>query len=320
MSRLVLASPHRYPDLAQLWHLAVRRSLLPALREAGLEVEVVIFCDADFESFRSAGFPGVILLPPGPDRRDFIEFYEHVLRRPCEYLFVLDADVFLLDGAWTASYLQAFSDPEVAAVSFLRRTENPGVYALLCRAHSYRQLSPPVFAASYEGLEDWPDSINHQPGDVAARRLRQEGRLIVDVDPKEAGPRSADFHGTTVIRASRALFGQRIGERKFRRLISQKPYFAIGAYDNLLLGGLYRKLTGRPFAARNGRPWEASVPPEMLAQALTAVGDSATRDYLLDYFQRSDRAFYRLCAFFDVVVELPQVIPEGWQKASREIS
>lgn len=316
MARLVLASPHRYPDLALLWHLAVRKSLLPALSKAGFAVEVVIFCDHHFDDFRSSGFPGVILLAPGPGRRDFIEFYEDVLARPGEFLFLLDADVFMLDGPWAAAFLSAFQDPKVAAVSFLRRTPNPGVYALLCRTQSYRQLDPPVFAASYEGLEEWPDAVNHQPGDVAASRLRALGQTIVDVDPAEAAHRTADFHGTTVIRASRSLFGHRIGDEKFRRLISNKPYFAIGAYDNLLLGALYHNLTGRPFASRNGRPFQASVPADMLREALLQVEDESVKRYLLEYFQRSDDAFLRLADFFQVEAETPAVIPGAWRSLS----
>jgi hypothetical protein len=51
MPRLLIASPHRYPDLARLWHRFVTREIVPAFARLGLTVEVNIFCDANAGRF-----------------------------------------------------------------------------------------------------------------------------------------------------------------------------------------------------------------------------------------------------------------------------
>src|SRR5262249_3341433 len=182
-----------------------------------------------------AWFRGAVLEPAGPGARDFVELYDAALAASGDWLFLLDADLFFLDGAWPVSHLGAFDRPEVAAVSYLRRGALPGVYALLCRTADYRALPAPVFAASYEGV--WADGVNRGPGERAALALRARGREIAEAADPEA--HLADFHGTTVLRASREIFGGRIGERRFEELVGEKRYFAMGAYDNLLLGTLY---------------------------------------------------------------------------------
>jgi hypothetical protein len=313
LPRLLLASPHRYPDLARLWHRAVRRDLLPALEAAGFAVQVRIFRDGHAAEFAPDWFPGAVLEAPRPGIRDFVEFYDAALAASGDRLFLLDADVFFLDGAWPVSYLGAFDRPEVAAVSYLRRGALPGVYALLCRAADYRALPAPVFAASYEGV--WPKGINRGPGERAALALRAGGREIVEaVDPEV---HLADFHGTTVLRASREIFGGAIGERRFEELVGEKRYFAMGAYDNLLLGTLYGAVFGAPFAVggKADEPLGGSLPAAGLARALARVDDPARRSALRTYFQRSDRAISRLAAREGIELALPRVIPESWDEA-----
>lgn len=312
MPRVLVASPHRYPDLARLWYRAVSRDLVPALERAGCRVAVVLFRDAHADEFDPARFPGAFLKAPGPDTRDFLEFYDSILSYDSDYLFLLDADLFFVDPDWPGSWLPAFDDPDVSAVSFLRRSEHPGVYALLCRMAHYRALSGPVFAPSYEHLDDPEKRVNRQPGDVAARRLREQGRKILYADPAEAEERIADFHGTTVIRASREVFGHLMSD--FDGLISRKRYFAMGAYDNALLGSLYEAVFGEPFApGPDGEPLGGSVTVEMIMRELERIRDGDLKAALQEYFDRSDRAIRLLTAREGIEVELPSLRPESWR-------
>jgi catechol 2,3-dioxygenase-like lactoylglutathione lyase family enzyme len=310
---LLIASPHRYPDLARLWYRALRRDLLPALGQAGLAVSVRIFRDGHAADFAPRDFPGAVLDAPRPEARDFVEFYDAVLGASPDhdYLFFLDADVFFLDGAGPCSYLSAFDRPEVAAVSFLRRSALPGVYALLCRVADYRALPQPVFAAAYEELANWPRAINRNPGERAALALRARGREIVEAP--DAATHLADFHGTTVLRAAREVFAAAIGEHRFEQLVAERRYFAMGAYDNLLLGTLYQAVFGEPFAAVAGQPLAGSLPAASLARALARIEDPDRRAVLLDYCRRSDRAIALLAAREGVQLEIPRVIPESWR-------
>lgn len=314
MPRIVVASPHRYPDLARLWYRFVSRDLVPALEKAGHEVEVVVFRDAHVDEFDPAWFPGAVLDAPRPGVRDFLEFYDAALALDSDYLFLLDADLFILDSDWAASWTAAFADPQVAAVSLLRRGDEPGVYALLCRSEHYRALREPVFAPAYEDLDDARNTVNRQPGDVAARRLREQGKLIVHADPADAAERLADFHGTTVIRASREVFGHLMDVHGFEGLVSRKRYFAMGAYDNALLGALYEALFHEPFApGPNGEPLGGSVTAEAVRRELGQVMDVHLKDVLNAYFDRSDAAILRLAAREGIDFELPPLRPEPWR-------
>ncbi|HWM93319.1 MAG TPA: hypothetical protein VN493_21330 [Thermoanaerobaculia bacterium] len=314
MPRVIVASPHRYPDLARLWHRAVARDLLPALERAGHSVEVVVFRDAHADEFDPAHFPGAVLEAPGPGVRDFLEFYDAALALDADFLFLLDADLFFLDPDWAASWLPSFDDPDVSAVSLLRRSDEPGVYALLCRTAHYRELPQPVFAPAYEDLEDERNTVNRQPGDVAARRLRELGRKILYAGPEEAEERIADFHGTTVIRASREVFGHLMDGRGFEQLVSRKRYFAMGAYDNALLGSLHQAVFGEPFApGPDGEPLGGSVPAEAVRRELGLIEDARMKEVLSAYFDRSDRAILRLAAREGIDLALPPMRPESWR-------
>ncbi|HYN23326.1 MAG TPA: hypothetical protein VE078_20375 [Thermoanaerobaculia bacterium] len=316
MPRVLVASPHRYPDLARLWYRAVARDLVPALERAGLEAKVVVFRDGHVDEFDPARFPGAILEAPGPGARDFLEFYDKALSYDSDYLFLLDADLFFVDPDWPGSWLPAFDDPDVAAVSFLRRSEHPGVYALLCRTAHYRALSGPVFLPTYEHLDDEKKRVNRQPGDVAARRLREQGRKILYADPAAAEKRIADFHGTTVIRASREVFGQLMSAASFDELLSRKRYFAMGAYDNALLGSLYQQVFGEPFApGPNGEPLGGSVKAETTRLELERIHDGDLKTALEEYFDRSDRAIKLLIAREGIELELPSLRPASWRRA-----
>jgi hypothetical protein len=312
--KLVLASAHRYADLARLWYRFVARDLAPALRAAGADVETLVFRDAHPETFDPRDFPGATLLAPGPHARDFLEFYDAALLREGDVLFLLDADLFVLDGAWAASFLARFEDPSVAAVSLLRRTGQPGVYALLARSAAYRALDAPAFAPSYEGLGT-PAAVNRQPGDRAAIALRARGLTILDVPASEAAGRLADFHGTTVIRASREVFGGALGQR-FDVLLSEKPYFAMGAYDNLLLGALYRAVFGAPFApGEDGTHLGGSATAEALRDALARVHDRTALARFLAYADRSNRAAAGLFRREGLPFSPPRLLPlaRAWE-------
>ncbi len=313
--RIVIASPHRYPDLARLWYRGISRGLVPALQAAGLDVEVVIFRDAHADEFLPEWFPGATLEAPGPGVRDFLEFYDAVLAFDAEYLFLLDADLFFIDPEWPGSWMTLFESEKVAAVSFLRRSEEPGVYALLCRTAAYRALPKPVFAPAYEELEDERNTVNRQPGDVAARRLRDSGKRILYADPADAETRVADFHGTTVIRASREVFGHLMNGADFERLVSRKRYFAMGAYDNALLGCLYQAVFGEPFAAGpGGEPLGGSVPVDVIRRELARIADPELKATLAAYFLRSDEAILRLAAIERIDLKLPDLRPAGWRR------
>ena len=119
--RLLIASAHRYPDLARLWYRCVSRDVVPAFRAKGLDVEVRIFRDAHEDAFDPQLFPGAVLDAPREDARDFLEFYDAALELGHGLILFLDADVFLLDGKWAADHVDRFEDPEVAAISMLRR-------------------------------------------------------------------------------------------------------------------------------------------------------------------------------------------------------
>jgi hypothetical protein len=312
--KVVLASAHRYADLARLWHRFAARDLAPALRAAGAEVEILLFRDGNAGSFPPRDFPGVTLLDPAPGARDFLEFYDAALTRAGDVLFLLDADVFVLDGAWAAAFLRRFEDPSVAAVSLLRRTEQPGVYALLARTSAYRTLPAPVFAPSWEGLGT-AAAVNRQPGDRAAIALRAGGLAIADVPSGEAEGRIADFHGTTVLRASRDVFGARLGQR-FDALLAEKPYFAMGAYDNLLLGTLHLALFDAPFAPdAGGAHLAGSATAEALRAALERVTDRTALGRFLAYADRSNRAAAALFAKEGLPFAPPHVLPRAraWQ-------
>lgn len=306
--KVVVASAHRYQDLARLWLRSVSRDVVPALRAAGADVEILVFCDANPEAFDPRHFPGATLLSPGPGARDFLEFYDAALARESDILFLLDADVFVLDGEWVASFLGRFVDPTVVAVSLLRRRDQPGVYALLARTSAYRALPAPALAPSYEGLGS-PAAVNRQPGDRAAIALRAQGLTILDVPASNAVGRVSDFHGTTVIRASREIFGGLLGPR-FDALLAEKPYFAMGAYDNLLLGTLYRDVFGSPFAPGDGGEHLArSATEDTLRAAVARMTDLTSVARFLANADRSNRAAAGLFAREGLQFSPPRLLP-----------
>jgi hypothetical protein len=318
MRRLIIASPHRYPDLARLWHRVVSQRVVPAFERVGLQVEIVIFRDARPEKFSAVNYPNATLDLPRPGARDFIEFYDAALAMGSDFVFFIDADVFVLDGDWVASFLTALDNPETAGVSFLQRAALPGVYALLCRAEDFRTLAAPAVAAAYENLDNWPDAFNRGPGENAAIALRQSGKAILDASAL-AGSKIADFHGTTVIRASREMVAAEIGEEEFASLVSRKRYFLMGAYDNALLANAYQSIFGDTFAAgRDGESLGASFTAPALRKALGQVDDESKRSRLAEYFQRSNLAILRLAAMEGVEYDFPDVLPSGWPLPSTQ--
>jgi hypothetical protein len=268
-------------------------------------VEVLLFRDTTPEGFEPRVFPGATLLAPSFEALDAVEFYEAALERPGDILFLLDPGVFVLDGEWAASLLGHFEDPTVAGVSLLRSAGPTGGFALLARREVYRTLRAPVLAPSFEALERWPHATYRNLGERAAMALRARGKRIVDVSPAAADPHLADFSGTAAIRTAREVHGAVIGPR-FETLLVEKPDFATGAYDNILLGALFRVVFGSPYAATQGPgPYAAqdedahlsgSATPEELRAALAAIRDRKAFARLIACFEKSDRALTRLAA------------------------
>jgi hypothetical protein len=307
--KLTIASAHRYPDLARLWYRTVARDVVSAFQRAGAEVSVVLFRDAAPGSFPPEWFEGAVLDAPSAGCRDFIDFYDAVLLGDADFVLFVDADVFLFDGAWAASHLALFTDPALAAVSLLSRTGQPGVFALLARVSAYRALPAPALAPSYEGLADWPNAVNRQPGDRAAIALRAAGWRIVEVAARDAAPHVADFHATTAIRAAREKLGPLLGPR-FDALVAGKLYLSMGAYDNLLLGSLYRTLYGEPFAAGpDGVHLSGSATADALREAFAGIRFGGALARLAGVMGRSRRVFERLAAREGVRVEIPRLLP-----------
>src|SRR5580698_8947781 len=121
--RLLITSPHRYPDLARLWHRMVLRELVPAFEALSLEVEVNIFRDANADQFHPGQFPGVRFTESGPFARDFMEFYDATLHHHAhdvDFILFMDSDTFFLDGEWATANFAAFQhNALVAAISFV---------------------------------------------------------------------------------------------------------------------------------------------------------------------------------------------------------
>jgi hypothetical protein len=310
MPRLLIASPHRYPDLARLWHRIVMRELVPAFERLPLAVEVNIFCDANAGQFLPNRFPGVRFTRRGPGMRDFMEFYDATLNARYDFILFLDADTFLLDGDWAASYFEALKNPIVAAVSFVARKAAPAIFALLCRAESYRALPAPALACRYEFPENWPNGAYLQPGDFAARELVKGGKIIINIPADESSRHAAHFRGTTGFRSSREHTMQAAGEQVFLQLVRENPAYLIAAYDNVLLGCLYESLYHEPFASDPaGRPLGGSLTVADLKQALQEVRDVKQLESLRERFQQSQRNILRMAAREGVDLSVPSVLP-----------
>jgi hypothetical protein len=311
MSRLLIASPHRYPDLARLWHRFVMRELAPEFERFHLTVDVNIFCDANAGRFLPHLFPGVRFTCSEPGMRDFMEFYDATLNAPCDFVLFLDADTFLLDGAWASSYIEAFTDPSVAAVSLVPRKGAPAIFALLCRAESYRALPAPALACRYEFPENWPQGVNLQPGDFAARELAKSGKIVIGVDADESSRHTVNFRGTTGLRSSREHVTRAAGEQVFLQSLAEYPAYLVAAYDNVLLGCLYESLYREPFAPDSaGRPLGASLTTAELRYALQEVRDVKQLASLHERFQQSRRNILRMAAREGIELSVPSVLPD----------
>lgn len=309
MPRLLIASPHRYADLARLWHRFVVRELVPAFARRQWEVQVIIFCDDHAERFPLDLFPEVRLSAPAPGMRDFMEFYDAALEEPCDFLLLVDADTFFLDGDWAASYSRAFQDPQVAAVSFVPRKGAPAIFALLCRVESYRALPAPVLACRYEFPEQWPQGVNLQPGDFAARALIESGKTILNLSAAESSEHIVNFRSTTGIRSSREHITRAAGEKVFWGVFAEQPAYIAAAYDNVLLGCLYEALFHEPFAADPaGTPLGASATVADLAKVLREFRGTKHLESLREGFQRSRRAISRMAAREGVELSLPPLL------------
>jgi hypothetical protein len=311
MTRLLIASPHRYPDLARLWHRFVMRELVPSFAAFHLDVEVNIFCDANAEQFDPQHFPNVRFTRSGPGMRDFMEFYDATLQASCDFILFLDADTFILDGRWASSYFSRFADPNVVAVSFVPRSGEPAIFALLCRVESYRALALPTLACRYEFPELWPNGVNPQPGDVAARELTKAGKTILNVGEEESMRHIVNFRSTTAVRSSREQTTSAAGPAVFWKMVCMFPEYLSAAYDNLLLGCLYESLYHQPFAPDSvGTPLGSSLTVAEIRQALDEIGDAAQLDSLRRSFNGARANIMRLAAREGLELSIPEVLPE----------
>jgi hypothetical protein len=232
------------------------------------------------------------------------------LHAECDYLLFLDADTFVLDGEWAGSHFAAFNDPNVAAVSYVPRKGAPAIFALLCRAESYRALPRPAFACRYEFPKDWPNGVNLQPGDFAARELAGRGKIVINIAADESSRHTANFRGTTGIRAMREHMTRSAGEPAFLRFVTVNPLLLIAAYDNVLLGCLYEALYREPFAPDSaGRSMGGSMTIDDLREALKQVRDVKQLDSLRQRFQQSKHNILRMAALEQVELSLPSVLP-----------
>lgn len=309
MPRLLIASPHRYPDLARLWHRCTMRELVPAFARLGLETEVNIFRDANADQFHADRFPEVRFSQSGPGIRDFSEFYDATLGWPCDFLLFVDADTFFLNGGWAGSYFAAFEDPDVAAVSFVPRRGAPAIFALLCRVEAFRALPPPVLACRYEFPEDWPGGVNLQPGDFAFRELIKQGKRIINLSADESAQHIANFRGTTGIRASREFITQTAGKETYLQCVAENRGSIVAAHDNLLLGCLYESLYREPFAPdAAGTPLGGSMTLEELRQILKQVRSAKEIALLRERFHQSQRAILRMAAREGVELSIPSLL------------
>ncbi len=326
--KIVLASAHRFADQARLWYRFVSRDLVPALRGASAGVEVLLFRDASSGGFEKGHFPGATFLPRSFEALDAVEFHERALERSADVLFILDADVFVLDGPAVASLLGHFEDPTVAGVSLLRRGASPGVLALMARTAVYRTLAAPVLAPSFEGVDRWPHATRRLSGDRAALALKARGKKIVEV-PSQAALCLADFGGASAIRTARELYGPLLGPR-FEALLVEDPVFARGAYENILLGALFRAVFEAPYAAAAGpSPFAApggdahltgSATTEELRAALAAVRDRKAIGLLVAAFEKADRALARLAErerLTHRALNVPPVLPRARMLGAR---
>jgi hypothetical protein len=306
--RLLIASPHRYPDLARLWHRFIMRDLAPAFAGLGLDVEVNIFCDANADQFDPLLFPGVVFSESGPATRDFMAFYDGALNRECDFLLFLDADAFFLEGDWACSHFAAFNDLNVSAISFVPRRGAPAIFALLCRAEAYRALPRPVFACRYEFPEMWPHGVNLQPGDFSARELMQHGKAIINVKDGESSKHIAMFRSTTGIRSTREYMTRAGGHHVFQQFVAQSPGHLAGAYDNVLLGALYERLFGEAFAPDlSGAVLGGSMTLPELRQALRDLRDPGQITKLRESFRRSERSILKMAAREGVELSIQSV-------------
>ena len=311
MRRLVIASPHRYPDLARLWHRSVTRELVPAFARHSLKVEVNIFCDANRDQFLTDQFPGVRFTQSGPGMRDFMEFYDATLREPCDFLLFLDADTFFLDGNWASSYFESFNDPRVAGISFVPRSGRPAIFALLCRAETYRALPAPAIACRYEFPENWPHGVNLQPGDFAVRELAGAGNIVLNVEAEESSRHTANFRGTTGIRTTRELITRASGEEVFLEFIARNTALLIAAYDNILLGCLYESLFHQRFAPdAAGKSLGGSLTVAELRHALRSVSDTKQLELLREQFRQSQQNILRIATREGIELSIPSLLPD----------
>lgn len=102
------------------------------------------------------------------------------------------------------------------------------------------------------------------------------------------------------------------GDRAAIALLSEKPYFSMGAYDNLLLGTLYRAVFGSPFApGEGGEHLAGSATADALRAALARMTDRTALARFLAYADRSNSAAAGLCAREGLPFSPPRLLPRA---------
>jgi hypothetical protein len=92
----------------------------------------------------------------------------------------------------------------------------------------------------------------------------------------------------------------------------------MGAYDNLLLGSLYRALYGEPFAAGpDGVHLSGSATPDTLREVFAGIQSREAIARLVGVLGRSRRALERLAAHEGVRVGIPRVVSAGREASAR---
>jgi hypothetical protein len=181
----------------------------------------------------------------------------------------------------------------------------------MCRVESYRPLALPTLACRYEFPELWPNGVNPQPGDVAARELTKAGKTILNIGEEDSRRHVVNFRSTTGVRSSREQTTSAAGPAIFWKMVCMFPEYLTAAYDNLGLGCLYESLYHQPFAPDSaGTALGSSLTVAEIRQALDEIGDAARLDSLRRSFNGARDNIMRLAAREGIEVAIPEVLPE----------
>jgi hypothetical protein len=182
----------------------------------------------------------------------------------------------------------------------------------LCRVESYRELALPTLACRYEFPDMWPNGVNPQPGDFAARELARAGKVIVNIGEEESLRHVVNFRSTTGVRSSREQTTSAAGSGIFWKMVCMFPEYISAGYDNLMLGCLYESLYHEVFAPDSaGTALGSSLTVAEMRRSLREIGDAGELDSLRRKFQESRANIMRLARREGIELEIPEVLPEA---------